>query len=61
MSIILAINLLFFYLYLGWCWVDVTKRVIRPPSSLCTYILTIIFWPFSLILTDTKMDESDGQ
>ncbi|OVZ94883.1 hypothetical protein CBW58_02080 [Yersinia frederiksenii] len=61
MNITLILLLLALYLHLGWCWAGMLCRFkairLRRPE----YVLVLLLWPLSLMLTDTNEEEDDEQ
>lgn len=56
----LTLILLMFWIVLGWCWTDALVRLdavnLHHGRS---YILSFIFWPFSMMLCDAAQHEAD--
>lgn len=59
MNITLILLLLAFYLHLGWCWAGLVRRFRPAPLRRLQYILALLLWPLSLMMTDANEEEDD--
>lgn len=58
---IITVCLLFlaFYFHLGWCWVGVLEHLSEMKFSRKRWWFILLIWPFSMIATDSALEESD--
>jgi len=61
MSAALIVLLLLFYLHMGWCWADILSHFCTAPLRGYRYVMVILLWPISLIITDAGLEEDDEQ
>lgn len=59
MNTTLILLLLVLYLHLGWCWASFLCRLTRVPLHRSKYILALLLWPLSLMMTDANEEEDD--
>ena len=59
MNITLILLLLALYLHLGWCWASILCRFRAVPVRRSQYVLALLLWPLSLMLSDTNEEEDD--
>ncbi|CFB70778.1 TPA: hypothetical protein U5E00_002353 [Yersinia enterocolitica] len=49
------------YIYLGYCWVSILKRLgwARKDIHPLAYIVTVLLWPVGLMLFEARLIEED--
>ncbi len=55
----IVLLLLAFYFHMGWCWTGIFSAISGETLTPCKCLLVPLLWPFSMILTDAKLEEFD--
>lgn len=51
------VSWLLIYLFMGWCWADILSHFADPKLNRPRFLLALVFWPLSLILTDAELED----